>query len=106
MVTLPRDSETNDLVMKCKDAKATNLPTFHLFDISNNNVSSFSEVFFNPFFFSISIVFQTVMNVKIPSTMIATRMLYVTTQLDHLSAFVRKALQEMEKLVQVTKIKY
>ena len=46
------------------------------------------------------------MNVKIPSTMIATRMLYVTTQLDHLSAFVRKALQEMEKLVQVTKIKY
>ena len=46
------------------------------------------------------------MNVKIPSTMIATRMLYVTTQLDHLSAFARKALQEMEKLVQVTKIKY
>lgn len=46
MVTLPRDSETNDLVMKCKDAKATNLPTFRLFDISNNNVSGFSEVFF------------------------------------------------------------
>ena len=64
------------------------------------------KYFLNPFFFSISIVFQTVMNVKIPSTMIATRMLYVTTQLDHLSAFVRKALQEMEKLVQVTKIKY
>lgn len=92
--------------MKCKDAKATNLPTFHLFDISNNNISSSTEVFVNPFFFSISIVFQIVMNVKIPLTMIATRMLYVTTQLDHLSAFVRKALQEMEKLVQVTKIKY
>ena len=66
----------------------------------------FRKYFLNPFFFSISIVFQTVMNVKIPPTMIATRMLYVTTQLDHLSAFVRKALQEMEKLVQVTKIKY
>ena len=66
----------------------------------------FRKYFFNPFFFSISIVFQIVMNVKIPPTMIATRMLYVTTQLDHLSAFVRKALQEMEKLVQVTKIKY
>lgn len=46
MVTLPRDSETNDLVMKCKDAKASNLLTFHLCDISNNDVSSFSEVFF------------------------------------------------------------
>ena len=46
------------------------------------------------------------MNVKIPPTMTATRMLYATTQLDHLSAFVRKALQEMENLVQVTKIKY
>lgn len=50
MVTLPRDSETNDLVMKCKDAKATNLPTFRLFDISNNNVSGFSEVFFKSIF--------------------------------------------------------
>ena len=46
MVTRPRDSETNELVMKCKDAKATNLPTFHLFDISNNNISSSTEVFF------------------------------------------------------------
>ena len=46
MVTRPRDSETNELVMKCKDAKATNLPTFHLFYISNNNISSSTEVFF------------------------------------------------------------
>ena len=51
MVTRPRDSETNELVMKCKDAKATNLPTFHLFYISNNNISSSTEVFFQSVFF-------------------------------------------------------
>ena len=46
MVTRPRDSETNELVMKCKDAKASNLLTFRLCDISNDNISSSTEVFF------------------------------------------------------------
>ena len=52
VVTRPGDSETNELVMKCEDAKATNLATFHLFDISNNNISSSTEVFFKSIFLS------------------------------------------------------
>lgn len=95
--------------MKCKDARETNLPTFHFLACRTIIFQFLRKYFVNPFFFSIAsfsfFVFQIVMNVKIPSTMIATRMLHVTTQLDHLSAFARKALEEMEQLVQVTKTK-